>query len=373
MNSTAQAVGGGNKKSQKLPFALGTSLYPVPINGVGGALTYSANGQSTLTPIPKTGFLGRLRYNYSGTIEFSTAASQNYLVPMWRIIANYQLVNSLNYPYRSLNGDDNWFEQQIMATQGLEDPVTDSSTWTPVNPTVTTLQNWAFTLVDEIWNNDGVNFSRYLLSAMTTSNDLTINILWANPSALQQHGAVISTLTGTAQVSAEYLTVPDPAKYEWPRRNLVQQIVGDPSYNTPAAGQNTVNLTPIQGPEFTGLGVQVVNAGVPDPLYASESNIQGINILVNGSIPLYQFNLDDLLSLYERRFGRQPNYGYLYLDFMNDLGLVNAMSHTHRKVLSTSKYSQISVVVNLGNGFFGGAGSRINLFKRTQQKYASNQ
>jgi hypothetical protein len=363
-----------NSKNQLKPFALGTSLYPTPISGLGGPLVFSLGGVSTLTPIPKTGFLGRLRFNVTGKITFSTAASSTYTVPLWRIIQNYTLQNSLNYPYRSLNSDDIWFSQQITTAFAGNDPVVNSNTWVAPSPTSTTAnQSFSFTFVDELWNNDGVNFSRYLLSAMTTSNDLTINIQWCTTYAgLQLNGAVVSALSAAIQVSAEYLTVPDPTKYQWPRRNLVQQMLGDPSYNTATAGLNAVNLTPIQGPEFLGLGIQVLNAGVPDTLVPATSNIVQIAILVNGTIPLYTFTLSDMLSRYERSLRRYPGYGYLFINFMDDLGLVNSMSHTHRKVLSTAKYSQITVQVTLGSGFSGGAGSVINLFKRTQQMYASN-
>lgn len=359
----------------KKAFALGTSLFPTPIAGLGGPLVYNSGSVSTLTPIPKTGFLGRLRFTMTGTVRFSTAASPTYVVPWWRLIQNYTLQNSLNYPYRSWNGgtaDDLWFAQQLYNQVAGGDPVIQSSNWSTADPTSTSAtQTFSFTWVDEIWHNDHLNFSRYLISAMTTSNDITINMTWAPTTVLQQNGAVISALSASVAVSAEFLTVPNPAVYNWPRRNLIQQQIGDGSYNTPSAGLNAVNLTPIQGPEFLGLGIQVTQAGVPISL-APGSPLQSVNILVNGSIPLYQFTTADLVSRYESMFRRSPAYGYLYLDFSNDLGLVNAMSHTHRKVLSTAKYSQLTVQVQLAPSFTGGAGSKINLFKRLQASYANN-
>ncbi len=365
---------GVQKPAPKKAFALGTTLFPVPISGVGGPLSYSSGGQSILTPVPKTGFLGRLRYNFTGTVTLSAAATgsvpSGYQLPIWLLLKNYTLNNSLNYPYRSLNGWDVWFWQQIINPQGGGDPISSSLNFKGVNLASATTQNVAFSFVDEVWHNSGVNFSRYLLSAMTTSNDLTLTTAWNIPTSLNQYayGASVSAATGSFQVSAEYLTVPNPQVYQWPRRNLIQQIVGDPSFNTAAVGENVINLTPIQGPEFLGLGIQVVDASTgPD-----FSHVTSVQILVNGSIPLYNYGLADLIQGYEMTFRRSPANGYLYLDFSNDLGLVNAMSHTHRKVLSTAKYAQISVVVNLAAGFTGGAGAYINLFKRTQQAYAQN-
>jgi hypothetical protein len=359
----------------KQAFALGTSLFPTPISGLGGPLVYSSGSVSTLTPIPKTGFLGRLRFTCKGTIQFSGAASAAYTVPIWRIIQNYTLQNSLNYPYRSWNGgttDDLWLMQQVYAAQGGGDPLTSSLTFAAINPTITTAQTFSFTFTDEIWHNADVNFSRFLLSAMTTSNDLTINMTWAPVTVLQQLGAVISAFGMGVAVSAEYLTVPNPAVYNWPRRNLIQQQIGDPSFNRPSAGLNAVNLTPIQGPEFLGIGVQIIDSGTPIALAPATTPLVGINLLVNGSIPLYQWTTADLIANYERLFRRSPGYGTLWLDFSNDLGLVNAMSHTHRKVLSTAKYSQLTLQVQLSNGFAGAAGSLINLAKRLQASYANN-
>lgn len=379
----------GGKAALKA-FALGTSVFPVPIAGLGGPLVWASGGVSTLTPIPKTGFVAKLRYNFSGTYTFSTGGATQYNPAFWRVIQNYTLQNSLNYPFRSMSGDDLWFWQQIAFPQGVgsasapvDDVVTGSKFYKPGTTTATAQQTFSWGFEDWIGQNDGVNFSRYLLSAMTTSNDLTINMTWAAPvignaatSALTigDGTAVISQFAMQCQVSAEYLTVPDPTKYAWPRRNLVQQIVCDHSFQTAAVGLNSINLTPIQGPEFLGLGIQVINAGgvSRDSLTFGTTGITEIDIYVNGSIPLYQFTMADIIKRYEIMFGRQAQYGYVYIDLSNDLSLVNAMSHTHRKVLSTAKYSQISVNVTLNANFTAGAGSSINLFKRTQQSYAQN-
>lgn len=379
--NTATAPAPPNGKPAKKQFAQGTTLYPVPISGPSGVLTAAANGGNTslLTPIPKSGFLARLRFNVTGTINVTTAAAAQYTVPVWRLIQNYTLQNSLNYPYRSLAGDDIREWVRVCSTASTSnDPIVDSATFQ--NPTVTAIANnvpFAFSFTDEIGQNDGVNFSRYLLSAMTTSNDLSVAITWLasnNLSQLQSGTAVIGAYTATAAVSAEYLTVPDPNKYEWPRRNLVQQVLGDPSFNQPAANAlNVVRLTPIQGPEFTGLGVQVVaQNGALDPLTPNGGFFSEIDIYVNGTIPLMQFTLADLVSRYERLFGRKPANGYIFIDFMSDLSIPNVMSHTHRKVLSTAKYSQIDVRVTTTAAFTAGAGAAIKLLKRTQQSYAQN-
>lgn len=221
-----------------------------------------------------------------------------------------------------------------------------------------------------------MNFARFLLSALTTSNDLTISLSWlpfSGLSALEQNGAVISSYTATDAVSAMYMTVPDPTKYFQPNTGVVQQVLGDPTFNNPQVGVNAVNLTPIQGPEFLGLGIQVVNAGGGvDTLAPGTSGISQIELLVNGTIPIKTYSLTDTISKFEELFGRVPQYGYLYLDMSSDLSIPNVMSHIHRKVLSTAKYAQITVQVTLNGNFTAGAGAKINLLKRTQQRYAGN-
>lgn len=371
--------------SQQLKsFALGTSVFPVPIAGAGSLPSTTGGGNTQLyTPIPKSGFLAKLTYTVSGTITTSVVATNpNGTIPLWRLINNYTLSNSLNYPFRSLSGDDIWMWNQVTATTASGfDPVVNSKTFNnPDLHTSTGSKAFSFQFVDYIGQNTGINFSRYLLSAMTTSNNLNISFTYATLAQVQAMlaiyapGLTCTAFTASVQVSAEYLTVPDPNQYAWPRRNLVQQVLGDPSFQTPNVGLNVVNLTPIQGPEFTGLGIQVVDStGAVDPLTLASSNISEIDIYVNGTIPLKQYTLADMIQQYERTFGRQPGYGYLYLDLSSDMSIPNVMSHTHRKVLSTAKYSQISVNVTLGSGFSAGAGAHITLLKRTQQAYASNQ
>jgi hypothetical protein len=365
------------------PFALGTSLYPVPIAGP-GRLVYSPGGSALLTPIPKSGFLAVLRYTMRGVWNLatpSTDSGQNaQLTDPLGLIKNYNLANSLAYPYRSLSAHDIAQVQAVTSVQGLQGPTTQSLTYSPggffsTGTNNTDPQEFQVVWEDLIGHNGNLNFARYVLSAMTTSNDLTITFQFVDTTALAKlftlpAGATLGSVQATISVSAEYLTVPDPTVYAWPNRKLVQQWLGDASYNTPQQGLNTINLTPIQGPEFLGLGIEVVDRGA-NVSYDLNSPVSGVDIYVNGTIPLMQFTLADLVMRYERMFGRRPDR-YLWLDFSNDLGLVNAMSHLHRKVLSTSKYSQISVNVTLNDNFTGGAGSYINLLKRTQQSYGGN-
>lgn len=362
-------------------FAEGTALFPVPIPSA--SLNVNAPAVSTptmLTPVPKSGFIARLRFNISGTITVGTLGTA-YTVPLWRLIQNYTLQNSLSYPYRSLDGDSIREWMRICGPQGTFDPITNSSTFQ--NPVVTAAAtvNYAFGFTDNIGQNDGVNFSRYLLSALNTSNDLTVVITWipiGSLSRLQANTVVFTSYTANVQVSASYYTVPNanPANgdvYAWPKRNIVQQVVNDPSFSAVTVGENDVNITPISGPEFTGLGFQVVAAaGALDPLTPNGGFVSEIDIYVNGTIPLYQFKIADLIERYENLFGRSPANGYIYLDFMSDLSLPNVMSHVHRKVLSTSKYTQITAKIFTTANYTTGVGAFINVFKRTQQKYANN-
>ena len=370
--------GMGSKAPQLEPFAKGSTEYPTPINGSGANMAAGAAGGNTsvLTPIPKTGYVSFLRHTIAGTLTIGTVATTAYVPPLHRLISNYNLSNSLNYPYRNLNGDDVWAWANFTTGRGEQDPIYGSKTLVAPSMTALGAQPFAFTFVDRIGQNDGVNFARFLLSALTTSNDLTISVSWlpfSGLSALQQNGCVISAYTATDTVSAMYMTVPNPQKYYQPNTGIVQQVLGDPTFNNPQQGVNAVNLTPIQGPEFLGLGVQVVDSGgAVDSLVPGTSGISQIEILVNGTVPIKTWSLSDVISKYEELFGRMPSYGYLYLDMSSDLSIPNVMSHVHRKVLSTAKYAQITVQVTLNSSCTAGAGAKINLLKRTQQRYAGN-
>lgn len=359
-------------------FAEGTASFPVPIPSGSLAVTAPATSRSVmLTPVPKSGFVSLLRFNATGTLNVTTAAATQYNVPLWRLIQNYTLQNSLNYPYRSLNGDDIHEWARITGGVGSQDPITGSLTYE--NPTVTAIANnvpFAFGWTDHIGQNSGINFSRYLLSALNTSNDLTIVITFlpiGSLAALQQGTAVIGSYSCAIQVSVEYFTVPKPTEYMWPARNIVQQVLGDPSFTNVVQGENDVNITPISGPEFTGLGIQALAAGgALDPMTPAGGFISEVDLYVDGTIPIKQYKFADLVWRYEELFGRSPAGGYIVLDLMSDLSLPNVMSHIHRKVMSTSKYSQITAKVFTTANYTLGAGAKINLLKRTQQKYANN-
>jgi hypothetical protein len=375
----------GGDGGVRKPFADGTTDFPTPIQGLGSALTAAANGGNVtpLTPVPKTGFVGQFNHQLAGNLTVGTLGT-NYQIPLHRILANYSLVNSLQYPYRNLNYDDVWFWANIgQQYTGPLDSIYGSGTLQMPVVTSTGAKAYQFSFTDWIGLNDGANFSKYLLSALTNSNDLTILITWLNSANLAYLGANGNVVTYTAYtasdaVSCVYNTVPNADEWYWPDTSKVQQCIGDPSFGTLAAGaQNNVNLTPISGPDFLGIGIQVIwntsSAGwLVDPLTPAGSGINQIALLVGGTIPLKTYTLSDMIRAYEMRFGRTPAYGYLYIDMTTDMGLPNNMSQIMRKALATTKYAQLTLQVITNANQTAGAGAKINVFKRTQQQYAGN-
>jgi hypothetical protein len=378
-DADSRAKGHDNDKHRRT-FAEGTTTYPTPIQGLGGALTASAAGGnvSTLTPIPKTGFVGAFNHTIAGTITVGTAAGAAYQVPLHRLLQNYTFQNSLAFPYRSLNLDDNWLWANVCQGRGSLDAIYNSNTLTMPAMTSTGTKAFQFSFTDNIWLNDGVNFSQFLIAALTNSNDLTLLVTWAvngtsGLTPLQSGTAVISSYTASDAVSCVYETVPDPDSYYWPVTSKVQQVIGDPSFSQTAIGLNSINLTPISGPDFLGLGIQVLSSGgTPDTLLPATTAITQVALLVGGSIPLATYTFSDLVKLYENTFGRQPAYGYLYIDMCSDLSIPNVMSKAMRKALATTKYAQLTVAVTLNSNYTTGTGAKINLLKRTRQAYAGN-
>lgn len=346
-------------------------------------MSSAANGGNTsvLTPVPKTGFVGAFKHTVSGTVTVGTLGTQ-YQVPLHRLLANYSIQNSLQYPYRSLNYDDIWLWANVSSpVQSSLDRIYGSQTSQQPNVTGTGAKNYQFSFTDWIGMNDGENFSRYMLSALTNSNDLTIAITWlqiANIGYIEANTVIYSAYTASDAVSCVYSTVPDPSEWYWPDTSKVQQCIGDPSWQQLAASAaNDINLTPISGPDFLGIGIQVVwNTSavgwLVDPLTVAASGISQVALYVGGRIPLKTWSLSDLLRDYEDRFGRINGYGYLFIDLATDRGGPNQMSTIMRKALATIKYAQMTLEVVTNGNQTPGTGAKINVFKRTQQQYAGN-
>ena len=377
--------GGGDHGDELKPFADGTTDFPTPIQGLGSALTAAAGGGNTtpLTPIPKTGFVGQFNHNVVGTLTVgTTGTAANF--PLHRLMSNYSVVNSLQYPYRSLNFDDIWLWNNIgQQYTGPFDTMYGSLTLNEPGVASTGAKGFGYSFTDWIALNDGVNFSRFLLSSLTNSNDLTILITWlgsANLSYIQANGnaAVFSAYTASDAVSCVFNTVPDPDEWYWPDTSKVQQVMGDPSWQQLTANAtNNINLTPISGPDFLGLGIQVIwntsqNGWLTDPLTPGGSGIVSVAIQVGGSIPLKTWTLSDLVRMFEMRFGRSPSFGCLYIDLTTDVGLPNNMSNIMRKAIATTKYSQMSLIITTNGNQTVGTGAKVNLLKRTQQQYVGN-
>lgn len=372
-------VGGAPGNGPRLKtFAEGTYTYPTPIQGMGGSLTAAAAGGnvSTLTPIPQTGFLGALRKMIAGNLTVGTLGTQ-YQVPLHRLESNYTLQNSLTYPYRNISGDDIWMWANICdGASGGADAIYGSLNSLQPNVTGTGAKAFSYSYRDQIAMNDGVNFSKFLLSALTNSNTLTINIQWLAQSALaalQSNTVVFSSYTASCAVTAEYQMVPDATKYYWPDVSKVQQVIGDPSFTATAQGQNSINLTPVSGPAYMGIGTQLINAnGTPDTLAPGTSGLVNITLLAGGTQPLKVWTLADIVGNYESLYKRSPQYGYAYIDLASDLSIMNVMSALRRKNLATKQYAQLTWQVNTNANFTPGAGSRIGLLKRMYQSYSGN-
>lgn len=366
------------QQQPKSPFAYGTTRRPVPIS-LGGRLNYpvgtTANITVSLSPIPKSGFLSRLRYEFVGGFTVGTLGTQ-VNIPIWNMITNYSLTNSLGYAYRNMVGESMYFMDQIIrGTPG--DPVIAAPTASFPVLTSTGAKTFAVVLYDDIGMNDGINFDRFLLSAQTLDNDLTASFTYSGTTAPLTTGTgtgalVITpgTFFMTCNVTAEYYTVPDTSQYLLPDTSIVQQIIDDPTYTTVVAGVNNINLLPIQGPEFLGVGFQVFTNGTFDSANAL-TNVLGVQMIANGTDTIMQWTGQDLIQAYYERFNRAPVDGWFYLDFCDDISLPNAMGPVERLVFSTQAYSQLTLQVTLASGTNVTAPNSIKLLKRMQSEVAA--
>lgn len=351
----------GKDQPQLLPFAYGTSKKYVNV----GTVAY-ANGATSQIKLPKSGFLSSVELAFNGTATVGTAGASGSPSP-WNLIANYSLTANLGFQYRSLSGDRLYFRNQLQ-NGGSNDPVTASKTFKNYNPTSASAQTVAFVLTDLISLNRGLNFDKYMISCQTLDQDTYISLTFGAPSAIVANTEVITSVTGNFVITAEFYTVPDTSKFALPDTSIVQQIIEDASYTSVVASDNMINLTPIQGPEYTTLAFKVTVNSVPDSAdYASQ--VSRVRIFANATDPIYDLTGQQLLQMQFDHYGRALPAGWFVLNFLDDISLVNAVGPVERLALSTQAYSQLTLDVTLTGSVSGS--SSIVLLKRMQSEVAA--
>jgi hypothetical protein len=366
--------GGGGK----FPFIWGAQEQYVPI----AAIPVTPGQKAPTVRIPKNGFLLELLFRFVGNANVTaagTAGTPNLL----QLIQNYVLSYNGGFMYRSISGED-IYVMDLLRNQGVDAVLGGPSYKNYAPQTVATTNNVGFVMRDYVGLNTGVNADKYLLAAHARNADITLDVTFnPNPSGTFVSGGIganteTAQITGTLFVEGRYLL--DPASYarfDKPNLRRVQQIENDTSYTQVVTGDNTVSITPLNGPKYLGLAFKVVANGVPDPQGYSSfvSRVQlkinnGLNRYDVSSQALAQRNCNELHRIQCGTLAAPNNAalppGWYYLDFLSDASINNAVSQVGRNVISTERIASLWLVVTITPGTPLTANNIIKLIKRVE-------
>jgi hypothetical protein len=368
---------GGAAHHQMYPFLWGAQEQFVPI----AAINVTPGQKAPTVRIPKNGFLLELLFRFVGNVNVTaagTAGTPNLL----QIINSYICSYNGGFQFKNLTGED-IYVMDLIRNQGV-DAVQGGPSWKNYAPQTTGNQSVGFVMRDYVGLNTGVNADKYLLAAHARNADITLDITFnPNPSGTFAFRGVAAnteaaTISGTLFIEGRYLL--DPASYarfDKPNLRRVQQIENDTSYTQVVIGDNTVSITPLNGPRYLQLAFKCVFNGVGDPQGAS-SNVSRIQLKINNGLNRYdlssqalaQRNMNDLHRIQGGPIAAPWNAalppGWYYLDFLSDASINNAVSQVGRNVISTERIASLWLVVTVQNGTNLTANNMIELIKRVE-------
>jgi hypothetical protein len=361
----------------KYPFLWGAQEQYIPIASVN-----VVPGQKIPTVrVPKNGFLLELLFRFVGSANVTaagTAGTPNLL----QLISSYVLSYNSGFQYRQLGGEQ-MYVLDLIRNQGV-DAVQGGPNWKNYTPTSATNQSVGFCMRDYVGLNTGVNADKYLLAAHARNADITLDLTFnPNPSGsfvFRGVGANTETasISGTLYVEGRYLL--DPASYtrfDKPNLRRVQQIESDTSYTQVVIGDNTVAITPLNGPRYLGLLFKATFANNGDP-QGLNSNISRIQLKINNGLNRYdlssqalaQRNMNELHRIQGGPIGSPWNGalppGWYYLDFLSDASINNAVSQVGRNVISTERIASLWLIVTVNSGTPLTGNNMIELIKRVE-------
>jgi hypothetical protein len=368
---------GGAAAHHMYPFLWGAQEQFVPI----AAINVTPGQKAPTVRIPKNGFLLELLFRFVGAANVTaagTAGTPNIL----QIINSYILSYNGGFQFRSMSGE-NLYVMDLIRNQGV-DAVLGGPSYKNYAPQTASNQAIGFVMRDFIGLNTGVNADKYLLAAHARNADITMDITFnPNPSGtaiFRGVGANTETaaISGTLYVEGRYLL--DPASYarfDKPNLRRVQQIENDTSYTQVVIGDNTVSITPLNGPRYLQLAFKGTFGGVGDP-QGINSNISRIQLKINNGLNRYdissaalaQRNCNDLHRIQCGTIAAPNNAalppGWYYLDFLSDASINNAVSQVGRNVISTERIASLWLVVTVNSGTTLTSNNMIELIKRVE-------
>ena len=361
---------------RKWPFLWGAQEQRIQI----AAIPVTPGLKAPTVRIPKNGFLSALMFRYVGNVNVTaagTAGTPNIL----NLIQSYILSYNGGFQYRSLDGDS-LYMLDLTRNYG-PDMVLGGPSYKNYNPASATNQTVGFVVRDYISLNTQANQDKYLLAAHARNADVTMDITFAS----QPNGTFVpiygvgantesATVTGTLFVEGLYLLDPPSyAKFERPDLTRVQQIEIDYSFTQIVVGQNTISLVPLNGPKYMQVLLKAYFNGVPDS-QGYNSAISNFELKINNGLDRLNMSSQAVAQENCNQLGRNqcgtvaaPNAaalppGVYLFDFLNDVGINNAVSIAGRNVISTERIASLWLMPTVINGTNLTANNMFKIVKR---------
>ena len=350
--SASVANGAPPARKQLLPFLWGSKQQWVQI----AQIAFASGAKAPTTKIPKNGYLSKLRFRFTGSINVGTAGTGTAQSKLYNIIQSYVLSFNGGFQYRNLDGHSLYMLNNIQQGTSV-DAVLNNPQYLAYNPSSATNQNFQVELADEISLNTGLNGDTFLLAAQARNADITLDITFGtNPTGSGANETTfamnteIGTITGTLFIEGLYMLDPDYSTFAGPDLTDVQQIISDPSFTNVVAGaDNYVPITPINGPQYMQLAFYCKFNNVSDP-GGPTSNISRVRLRLNNNQDEYDYTLPGLQSENFEHWGRSLPGGWYVFDWLDDVSLVNAVSPVGRNIISTEKIASLSLIVTVNSG-----------------------
>jgi hypothetical protein len=351
---------------RKLPFAWGSREYARPLFSI----PFAAGALAAQQRVMKAGWIAKTSVRLISGSANVTAVGTAGTPLLQNMVQSYRLSFNGGFLYRSLDGDSLMMISEV-ETFGSTDPFTGSALFQNYTPTSATNQPIKFCLEDDISLNLGPNVDKFLLAAHARNSDIVLDITFGNAANVVANTETVA-LSGTLFFDGIFMLDPDYSHFSLPDVTNVQQWQSDVGYaGTVVVGDNVINITPIQGPEYLQLLFKVQLGGGPPPVLdpgGANPSTTRVQLLVNTGEP-YLDVAGDLLAYRNQFFyGRLLPKGWYVLNFLDDIGLVNLVSSVARNVLATDYISTLQLIVTLQSGATITAGNQIKLLKRLKYR-----
>lgn len=374
-NTTSAHRGGG----RKWPFLWGAQEQRIQI----AAINVTPGLKAPTVRIPKNGFLSALMFRFVGNINIATvgtAGGGN----IFNLIQSYILSYNGGFQYRNMDGSS-LYVMDLARNFGQDIPM-NGPNFKGWNATTAGNTSIGFCVRDYVSLNTQANQDKYLLAAHARNADVTLDITFApNPNGtfipIYGVGAntEIGTITGTLFVEGLYLLDPPSyAKFERPDLSRVQQIEIDYSFTNLVTGQNTISIVPLNGPKYMQVFLQGIFNGVPDA-QGFNSAISNFELKINNGLDRLNMSSQALTEENCNQLGRVTTGtngggyatnnaglppGWYMFDFLNDVGINNAVSIAGRNVISTERIASLWLMPTIISGTNLSANNMFKIIKR---------